>query len=188
MATTKIGRLFALGLTMTLMFGCASLFNGDEEGEAADPGSEFPEFDSQPVERTSIPETVKPQRPTTRGDKLWIPDRGNLVQLSGKFYFDFDQAIVKRAGHSELSQHARYLAQNRSETLRLEGHADERGTREYNLALGERRANAVRAYLTAQGASARQIEVISYGEEKPIRSGHNETSWAMNRRVNLVYR
>ena len=74
------------------------------------------------------------------------------------------------------------------QSIRLEGHADERGTREYNLALGERRANAVRAYLVAQGASRSQIEVISYGEEKPANSGHNESSWAENRRVEIVYR
>ena len=80
------------------------------------------------------------------------------------------------------------LASDGALRLRLQGHADERGTREYNLALGERRANAVRAYLVAQGASRTQVEVISYGEEKPADAGHSERAWAMNRRVEFSYR
>ena len=80
------------------------------------------------------------------------------------------------------------LSSDRYLRVRVEGHADERGTREYNLALGERRANAVRAYLVAQGASRSQIEVISYGEEKPVNNSHNESGWAQNRRVEIVYR
>jgi peptidoglycan-associated lipoprotein len=108
--------------------------------------------------------------------------------LQGVFYFDFDQAIVKRTGHAELNKHAKVLGDDRMLRVRLEGHADERGTREYNLALGERRANAIRAYLVAQGVAASRIEVISYGEEKPASPGHNESAWAMNRRVEIVYR
>jgi len=111
-----------------------------------------------------------------------------MEQLQGLFYFDFDQTIVKRAGHMDLSKHAMVLKDDSTLRVRLEGHADERGTREYNLALGERRANAVRAYLVAEGAPRSQIEVISYGEEKPVDGGHNEAAWAMNRRVEVVYR
>ena len=108
--------------------------------------------------------------------------------LQGVFYFDFDQAIVRRDGHAELDQHAGVLANNPRLTVRLEGHADERGTREYNLALGERRANAVQSYLLSQGASRSQIEVVSYGEEKPAMSGHDQMAWEKNRRVEIVYR
>ena len=112
----------------------------------------------------------------------------NYETLEGIFYFDFDQAIVKRTGHSELNKHASALQSNRMLWVRLEGHADERGTREYNLALGERRANSIRAYLVAQGVSSSQIEVISYGEEKPVVGGDSESSWSQNRRVEIVYR
>jgi peptidoglycan-associated lipoprotein len=70
----------------------------------------------------------------------------------------------------------------------IEGHADERGTREYNLALGERRANAIRSFLTAAGVSSTQIETVSYGEERPDDPGHSEAAWARNRRAVLVYR
>ncbi|MCB1644306.1 MAG: peptidoglycan-associated lipoprotein Pal [Pseudomonadales bacterium] len=111
-----------------------------------------------------------------------------MEELQGLFYFDFDQTIVKRSGHAELNKHADVLVDNPGFRVRLEGHADERGTREYNLALGERRSNAIAAYLVAQGVSRSQIEVISYGEEKPVDGGHGEASWAKNRRVEIVYR
>lgn len=190
MATMRIGRLLTLGLTVTLMFGCASNRPEEADDATASPVGETPSTDSQTVQPTPIPTPVTPPQPSTRGGKIWIPGTGGAAdrQLGGIFYFDFDQAIVKRAGHSELSEHGQYLAKNRSATLRLEGHADERGTREYNLALGERRADAVQAYLSAQGAARSQMEVISYGEEKPAGAGHDEASWAQNRRVELVYR
>ena len=129
--------------------------------------------------------------PSVANGKVSVPaddGMGPKELLNGFFYFDFDQAIVKRAGHSELDTHARVLVCDRDQRMRLEGHADERGTREYNLALAERRANAVRAYLVAQGVARSQIEVISYGEEKPANSGHSESAWAQNRRVEIIYR
>ncbi|MDG1203970.1 MAG: peptidoglycan-associated lipoprotein Pal [Pseudomonadales bacterium] len=121
-------------------------------------------------------------------NRITIFDLGDAETLTGVFYFDFDQAIVKRSGHVELDKHASALMSERTLRVRLEGHADERGTREYNLALGERRANAVRAYLVAQGVSRSQIEVISYGEEKPQVMGTGESNWARNRRVEFSYR
>jgi peptidoglycan-associated lipoprotein len=133
---------------------------------------------------TEVPVAVVPRGPTVQGGKLF----DSTEELQGLFYFDFDQAIVKRAGHSELNRHAMAMKEDRSFRVRLEGHADERGTREYNLALGERRANAVRAYLQAQGVLSSQMEVISYGEEKPAAMGHNEQAWALNRRVEIVYK
>ena len=102
-------------------------------------------------------------------------------------HFDFDSSAIKAADLPTISAHARHLALNPSVRVRLEGHADERGTREYNIALGERRANAVRDALLLRGASARQITVISYGEERPVDEGHNEQAWARNRRVEFVY-
>ena len=122
------------------------------------------------------------------GGRLSVPDEdGDARTLAGVFYFDYDEAIVRREGHAELRHHARALAENSRFRLRLEGHADERGTREYNLALGERRANAVSAFLRDQGASAAQLDVISFGEEKPVDRRHTEAAWARNRRVQLVY-
>jgi len=104
------------------------------------------------------------------------------------FYFDFDQAIVKTDAYDVLQAHATFLSTNPAAAVRLKGHADERGTREYNIALGERRAKAVEKLLLVNGVSADQIETVSYGEERPVEGGHNEGSWAKNRRVELVYK
>ncbi|MGH1471488.1 MAG: peptidoglycan-associated lipoprotein Pal [Cellvibrionaceae bacterium] len=107
-----------------------------------------------------------------------------LAGVDTVFYFDFDQSVLKPASRAALSAHAEYLKGN-SQSVRLEGHADERGTREYNMALGERRANAAADYLVLQGISRSRIETISYGEEQPARLGSSESSWSMNRRVEL---
>lgn len=102
-------------------------------------------------------------------------------------YFDFDQSAIRQDSRDVLDLHAAYLMANPSAKVVLEGHADERGTREYNNALGERRGNAVKSYLVLKGVSNDQLEVISYGEEKPAVIGHNNSAWAKNRRVELKY-
>ena len=101
------------------------------------------------------------------------------------FYFDFDVAEFQPADRETLTYHARDLAANPSKRLRLEGHADERGTREYNLALGERRANGILNYFIVNGAARSQIEVVSYGEERPEQSGQTENAYSRNRRVEI---
>jgi peptidoglycan-associated lipoprotein len=103
------------------------------------------------------------------------------------FYFDFDQSTIKNESKNALMAHAAYLAANSSARVVLEGHADERGTVEYNLALGERRGESVRRFLLANGAAAGQIEVVSYGEERPAVMGHDESSYEKNRRVEIKY-
>ena len=101
------------------------------------------------------------------------------------FYFDFDIAEFKSEDRATLTYHARDLAANPGKRIRLEGHADERGTREYNLALGERRANGILNYLIVNGASRSQIEVVSYGEERPDQNGQTEQAYSRNRRVEI---
>ncbi|MBI1194790.1 MAG: peptidoglycan-associated lipoprotein Pal [Gammaproteobacteria bacterium] len=102
-------------------------------------------------------------------------------------YFDFDKSVIRAEFRDQIVAHGEYLANHPSTQLRLEGHCDERGTRAYNLALGERRAKAVRDLLLLTGASTSQIETISYGEERPAVEGHNEEAWAKNRRVVFDY-
>lgn len=102
-------------------------------------------------------------------------------------YFDFDRDTVRPEFIPMLEAHARYLSENPGARLRLEGHTDERGTREYNLALGERRAQAVRRIMTLNGARDSQLDVVSFGEEMPVSFTQTEESWARNRRVELVY-
>jgi len=102
------------------------------------------------------------------------------------FYFDFDVAEFRADDRPTLAHHARDLAASPDRRIRLEGHADERGTREYNLALGERRANGILNYLIVNGASREQIQVVSYGEERPAEMGESEQAYAANRRVEIV--
>ncbi|WP_210394887.1 peptidoglycan-associated lipoprotein Pal [Motiliproteus sediminis] len=111
----------------------------------------------------------------------------DVAQLSTVFYFDFDKAVIQSSDLDDLNAHAKYLSENGMARVVLEGHADERGTREYNMALGERRAKAVARYLGVQGVAAGQIETVSYGEERPAMVGHDESSWSKNRRVELRY-
>lgn len=103
-------------------------------------------------------------------------------------YFEFDRSDVQAQYTDQLAAQARFLAGNPNVRVRLEGHADERGSREYNIGLGERRAQAVRRILLIQGASAGQISTVSYGEERPANPGSSEAAYAENRRVELVYR
>jgi len=103
-------------------------------------------------------------------------------------YFAFDSSHIEEENRSIIEAHAQWLADHPGASVTLEGHADERGTREYNVALGERRANAVRQLLALTGASGGQINTISYGEERPAVEGHDESAWRFNRRVEIVYR
>jgi peptidoglycan-associated lipoprotein len=103
-------------------------------------------------------------------------------------YFEFDTSDIRADFNSMLAAHGQYLASNRGAQVRLEGHADERGSREYNIGLGERRAQAVRRLLMLQGATADQLSTVSYGEERPAAIGSDEQSYSLNRRVELVYR
>jgi peptidoglycan-associated lipoprotein len=102
-------------------------------------------------------------------------------------YFDFDSSEIKGAGTDVVAAHAKYLASTSNARVRLEGHTDERGSREYNIGLGERRAQAVRRALLLQGALDAQITTVSYGEERPAVPGHDEAAWAKNRRVEIIY-
>ena len=102
------------------------------------------------------------------------------------FYFEFDKAILNSEARAALSLHAQSLKAN-PVNIRLEGHADERGTREYNLALGERRAYAVSAYLKLKGVGSDQIEIVSFGEEKPVDLGKTMEAYSQNRRVEIQY-
>ncbi|MEW5755136.1 MAG: peptidoglycan-associated lipoprotein Pal [Pseudomonadota bacterium] len=102
-------------------------------------------------------------------------------------YFDFDSSVVPADVRDVLTAHAQYLASNPSARVRLEGHADERGSREYNVGLGERRAHAVNQIMSLQGAGGSQLSTVSYGEERPAEAGHDESAWRLNRRVELVY-
>jgi peptidoglycan-associated lipoprotein len=102
-------------------------------------------------------------------------------------YFDFDSSQIRDEYLDLIAAHGRFVAEHSELGIRLEGHTDERGTREYNVALGENRSKSVRSLMELQGVAADQLEVVSYGEELPIAFGHDEMAWGKNRRVEIVY-
>jgi peptidoglycan-associated lipoprotein len=112
---------------------------------------------------------------------------GNVASADRIVYFDFDSAEIRPESRTIIESNARTLAGNRRIVTQLEGHTDDRGSREYNIALGERRANAVRQVMIALGVSPQQIRVVSYGEERPVATGQDEQNYALNRRVEIVY-
>jgi len=109
-----------------------------------------------------------------------------LAEVGNTVYFDFDSSALSAASTAMLGRQAAFLKANPSITVTIEGHADERGTREYNLALGDRRASAARDYLIAQGINAARVRTVSYGKERPAMAGSNNAAWAKNRRAATV--
>lgn len=122
-------------------------------------------------------------------DAAGNPMNPNTGQPLGRvFYFDYDKAVLRPESFALLELHGAFLRSNPDRRVMIEGHCDERGTREYNLALGERRADAIRTLLVSSGVRRSQIDSVSYGEERPVDAGHGEAAWAKNRRGELVYR
>jgi peptidoglycan-associated lipoprotein len=103
-------------------------------------------------------------------------------------YFDLDSFVIKPEFQAAIEQHARFLAANKARKVAVQGHTDERGGREYNLALGQKRAEAVRRALSLLGVADDQVEAVSFGKEKPAVQGNDEAAWAQNRRAEIVYR
>ena len=109
------------------------------------------------------------------------------ISTARSVYFDFDMALVKPEFSGLVERHGKYLTSNPNVAIKIEGNTDERGSAEYNLALGQRRAEAVRQALKIYGAKESQMEAISWGSEKPKAAGHDESAWAQNRRADLQY-
>jgi len=116
-----------------------------------------------------------------------LDDATNQLLNSRVIYFEYDSSALTLESEAVVQAHAQYLASAQGVGLILEGHADERGTREYNLALGEDRANSVANLMQALGVSASRIQTISYGEERPVSLGSDESAWSLNRRVEILY-
>ena len=114
-------------------------------------------------------------------------DPANMLSQKRSIYFDYDQFTIKDEFKATVEAHAKYVQGNRTLRVILQGNTDERGTREYNIALGQKRADAVKKLMMLLGANEVQIETVSFGKEKPRREGHDDASWAENRRVDIVY-
>jgi len=138
----------------------------------------------KPQAQASGPVT-KPLQPSTVSANP-LKDPASILSKRS-IYFELDSNLVREEFKPVVAAHARYLQQNRGVKMTIQGHADERGSREYNLALGQRRADAVKQAMQLLGAGSEQIETVSFGEEKPKATGHDEASWAENRRADLAY-
>ena len=158
-----------------------------------EPPKEIKVEDRSPPATTTTTTTTTPSTQGTQGQQAGVATRVDALKdpnspLSKRvIYFDYDKDAVKPEFAALVQAHASYLGQNRNRRVRLEGHADERGSREYNMALGQRRADAVRKATAVLGVGNERIETISFGEDKPRSNGHDEAAWAQNRRVEIVY-
>lgn len=167
-------------LSLSVLAGCQSA--GEPEptpmpdesvgGATAEPAPPPPMVETEPMAET---------------DAAGYPLDEGGEPIGYVFYFEFDRTELKPRARSLLAEHADYLRAHPEVSIVIQGHTDERGTREYNLALGERRAAAVRDYLQSLGVSASQLSVVSYGEERPVDPRSTEAAWAQNRRAELVY-
>jgi peptidoglycan-associated lipoprotein len=144
---------------------------------ASGPSAEEIRAREEEERRRRIAESQLTSRPTP-------PPSGTLVMDT--IYFEFDQATLTDLAKDTLVRNAEWLRTNANARVQVEGNADERGTNEYNLALGERRATAVKSYLASLGVDGTRLVVISYGEERPAEAGHGEDAWAKNRRVDFT--
>lgn len=178
MTTTRI---LLLSLALVLITACAARDTAPDTDPADERGvrTDDPRDRTRAADRDRRVGEMEALEPDPADDPLL----GDLV-----VYFEFDRDEVQSQYRDMLRAHAQFLANNPRARVRLEGHTDERGSREYNVGLGERRALSVRRYMLLQGVSSDQITTVSYGEERPAVSGSNEQAWARNRRVELVYR
>jgi len=154
--------------------GCAS--NGDKNAAApADPVAPAPTSTTSSTGSAATTPTAPAAKPAA------TPSASESV-----VYFDFDSSELKPASQAVVAAWTKYLKANPTTKVQLQGNCDERGTREYNIALGERRAKAVSAALESAGVAAGQLSLISFGKEHPVAQGHDEAAWSQNRRVEIV--
>jgi len=163
-------------LLVSLLAACAS----DKPAEVAStPATEASTTEAAPVATTAT------EAAPVATDAL---DDANSILAKRSAFFDFDKSVVKDADKPAVQAHGQYLAEHTDRKVVIEGNADERGSSEYNLALGNRRAESVKKMLIVSGAKAAQISTASFGEEKPRATGHNEAAWSQNRRADIVYK
>ncbi len=188
----KFGRnikAIGLGSSLLILSGCGLFGGGEQESVPVD--------DSAGTSSQQGGVGVGTYDPGASSTVNTLPGRGtggeggaaDLQTLlnSNVVYFDFDDTSLRDDSRSLLITHANFLNRNQHKQVLLAGHADERGTREYNMALGEKRAITVRNFLLANGVSSAQLDTVSYGEEKPIDRNSTEAAWSRNRRVEIKY-
>lgn len=191
--------LFLAIISVTVVAGCAGTMKTEEISEGTKPEASQSQGDTQVVpDDKPATEQIKTEDLTGASGKessakyaSIIPgdELTKLAQDGGKLftiYFDYDNYSIRDQDKNNLAKNAKWLGLNPVVKVFIEGHADERGETEYNLALGDKRASSVRRYLNDLGIEASRMTVISYGEEKPATNGHDEEAWAMNRRAEFM--
>jgi peptidoglycan-associated lipoprotein len=168
---TDASKALAVIFAVLFMVGCTSTDTSEEPSTTDDSAQQQAEQDAREAR-----EAAEKRRMMALQDA--VDAAGNVV------YFEFDKSTLNSATRRVLDAHIALLKENR-DTVRLEGHADERGTREYNMALGERRAKAVADYMAVNGIARYRMETVSYGEERPAVAGSGEAAWSKNRRVEI---
>lgn len=171
MTLKTIKNSLGLAIIVAAMAGCSSTGDTKEGGDAGNASTNGAD--------SGVATGTADNNGLSSGD-----NSDQYAELDTVFYFDFDQSLLRPESRTALTGHAARLKAS-GDNVRLEGHADDRGTREYNMALGERRANAVRDFLLLQGVSASQLETVSYGEERPAQDGTSDYARGQNRRVEL---
>lgn len=193
MLLSKMKQLFIVGFLGLTLVGCSSIptvvedTSAQEQADAdAKTAAAAQQFREDAAEQARVEAIAAEKSAAIQAEK--IKSQNLLAQLQGQVVrFDFDRYEIKEEFYRVIKMNADYLSMNTNASVTLSGHADERGTREYNLALGERRADAVKNALIAAGVSPGRINTISFGEEKPIALGQSEQSWSQNRRVEFSY-
>lgn len=175
-----------LVLSLSLLAGCATQDAGVDAQTEQDAMSQQPGMDGTATPIAGSDTSASALQDETLRVQQLLEEPGSPL-ATRVIYFEYDSAKVSEDSLALLEAHGNFIASNGNVSVRLEGHADERGSREYNIALGDRRAQSVRRILLFQGASSDQLETISYGEEQPALLGHDESAWSRNRRVELVY-
>ncbi len=170
----KLGTLVAvIGLSLTLGAGCSRPKRTDANGADSASGNINGQDNTPTIADKDI--STDPMG----------SDSGKINGLDTVF-FDYDKAALTSSARTKLAANAAWIKGNPNYTIQIEGHTDERGSVEYNLALGERRAKSVKSYLEGLGVESKRMTIISYGEEKPLVAGDNEAAWSKNRRANFV--
>lgn len=182
-----VQRLIAIFSAAFLLAACetASTTSSDSASDSASSSASGASSASASSSGSSSSSGTSASSSSSSSDDAMTP-ADKLARVGNTVYFDFDSAALSYDAQVTLSRQHAFLQLNPEAVVVIEGHADERGTREYNLALGDRRSSAARDYLLAKGIDAARIRTVSYGKERPAMSGSNETSWAKNRRAATV--
>lgn len=175
---------FAIVAVVVIISACSSISFKDNTN------NQVPSVENRTNTNNSKAVVGKDDKPVIEVNKIKIPDRTdpNTLFKDYSVYFDLDEYNVREQYYTLIKQHAEFLVKHPEQFVYIEGHTDERGGVEYNLALGQRRANAVRVLLQLHGVKENQMEAYSYGATKPRSPGSNEEAWAQNRRVDIYYK